>query len=121
MPFGSTCRRRIRRPREPIVRAARTYPRCFPLITVERTSRVMSGQPNITITRAMITGPPPRKSDRTKSAPRTVGTENQMSAKRDMTVSTLPPKYPAAEPSVSAITIVRLETMSPTSIEVLAP
>ena len=44
-----------------------------------------------------------------------------MSAKRDMTVSTFPPKYPAAEPSVRAITIVRLETMSPTSIEVLAP
>src|SRR4051794_20005444 len=83
IPLGKTWRRRIRLPREPIVREARTYPRDLPLITVERTRRVISGQANMTITNDTRTGPPPLNNVSTSKAPRIVGIENQISAHRE--------------------------------------
>ena len=81
----------------------------------------MSGHPKKMITRATATAPPPPNNVRSRIDPSNVGTQKKTSAMREMTMSVVPPKNPAAPPSVNDSTTMPADTRIPTSKDVRVP
>src|SRR5699024_8850324 len=102
-------------------RAAKTYSLWTTAITAPRIKRIVMGQVNMVSTKATSKIPRDSKTLRNTIAPKKYGIAKTISAAREMSVSTQPPKYPATKPRTIETNTDRAATTTPTAIDARAP